>query len=402
MPSRSVKVLHIVGGLSRAGVETWLVQGLPALRDQGYETHFLVHGPGPWTLQDSAVAQGANLRVITFSRNPLLYALRVLRELRRHGPYDIVHCHMHWFSVVHITVAAVCRIPVRIVHSHLNTARLDEQSPWPRKVLIRIARFAMVKLATHKWAVSMPAGRALFGSNLEFNWTIMPVGTDLSQYVNAQALPREELYASTEDTLVVHVGRLSDQKNQRLILQIAQVARSQVPHLRFILVGDGPDRAVIEEGIARMGHPPTVHVLGERDDVPNIMASADIFLFPSKEEGLGLALVEAQCAGLACLISDEVPDEAILDLETVTRCSLLAPPEEWLHELLALTVTAAPSLARRQVALGNHCTTASRLASNWLQLTGPLFAGRRRLHSARNGRFDCRLDLCAHHQAQIR
>jgi glycosyltransferase involved in cell wall biosynthesis len=102
-----------------------------------------------------------------------------------------------------------------------------------------------------------------------------------------------------------------EQKNHRFLLEVAAAALPQDPSLHFLLVGDGPLRADMEALAATLGIARHVTFTGNRLDVPALMAQCmDCFFFPSLWEGLGIVLLEAQAAGLPCVFSDVVPQEA--------------------------------------------------------------------------------------------
>ncbi len=108
------------------------------------------------------------------------------------------------------------------------------------------------------------------------------------------------------------------------------------PDACLLLVGDGPGRADVEQQVNAMGLGNKVHFLGTRRDVPDLMLGAmDLFLFPSLHEGLGLVLIEAQAAGLPCIVAKNVPDEVDVIPTAVKRLSLDRPATEWADAVLA-------------------------------------------------------------------
>jgi glycosyltransferase involved in cell wall biosynthesis len=103
----------------------------------------------------------------------------------------------------------------------------------------------------------------------------------------------------------------------------------------LLLIGDGPLRHEIEQATALMGLNDNVVFAGLRSDVPQLMLKVmDTFIFPSLYEGLGLALVEAQAAGLPCVLSDVIPAEADIVKPLLKRISLSQPASQWAEELL--------------------------------------------------------------------
>jgi len=109
------------------------------------------------------------------------------------------------------------------------------------------------------------------------------------------------------------------------------VARRRVgaPPVRLLLIGEGPSRGELESQAAALGIREYVQFLGARPDVPRLLAAMDVFVFPSLWEGLGLAVVEAQAAGLPLVLSDRIPPEATVLPELVRRLSPDAPAIAW-------------------------------------------------------------------------
>jgi glycosyltransferase involved in cell wall biosynthesis len=120
------------------------------------------------------------------------------------------------------------------------------------------------------------------------------------------------------------------QKNHRFLLEVFGEIQKRVPNVHFLLVGDGPLRAQIEAQSDAMGLSGKMHFVGIRTDVARLMRGGmDVFVFPSLFEGLPIAVIEAQAAGLGCVVSDTVTGEARVLGDQFTQLSLSKRPEEW-------------------------------------------------------------------------
>lgn len=141
-----------------------------------------------------------------------------------------------------------------------------------------------------------------------------------------------------EDQLVIgHVGRFYPQKNHKFIIDIFQAVRTKNPEAVLLLVGNdaGEGGKEIHRKAEQLGLTPWVKFLGTRSDVAELLQAMDVFLFPSLFEGLSVASIEAQAAGLPVLISDSVPIEC-RKTDLVHVLPLSAPPEEWADSVLEL------------------------------------------------------------------
>ena len=141
------------------------------------------------------------------------------------------------------------------------------------------------------------------------------------------------------DALVLgHVGRFHERKNHALIVEVAAEVFRQEPSARLLLVGDGEEEAKIRTHVQTLGIADRVVFAGGSDQVPQLLKHAmDVFLFPSHHEGLGVAVVEAQAAGLPCVIADHLPEEIDVVPALIHRVPVGAPPPVWAAAVLQAT-----------------------------------------------------------------
>ena len=198
----------------------------------------------------------------------------------------------------------------------------------------------IISHATVGLAVSRKAAEALFGSTWEADqrWRVLHCGLDLESFRCSVVYntARTQLGLPEDAFVIGHVGRFVEVKNHGFLIQVLLELVKHEPKTYLLLVGDGPLRSAIEQQVTQAGLVDRVVFAGSRSDVPYLMLSAmDAFLFPSLYEGLGLVLIEAQAAGLACILSDVVPEEADIVKPLVYRLSLLQPAAVWAEAVLA-------------------------------------------------------------------
>jgi len=337
-----MRILHVLGKLDRGGVETWLVQVLRHIDRQKYQMDFLVHTADPGAYDEEVRAFGARIIPCLSYTNPARYARNFLRILRQYGPYDIVHSHVHHYSGYVLMLAAIGGVPVRIAHSHSDT-RLAESSAGAVRKGYRVAMRSLIRMCSRSGlAVSTEAGNDLFAWpwRRSSEWKLQYLGIDLSRFevaVDKQAV-RRALGIPPDSLVVGHVGRFSEEKNHAFIVEVARELIGREPRTMFLLVGDGPLRASIEAKVASYSLQDYFVFAGVRSDVPTLMRGAmDALLFPSLREGLPITLLEAQAAGLKCVISDAISPEADLVEDLIQRESPKSSAATWsdrlLHEL---------------------------------------------------------------------
>jgi glycosyltransferase involved in cell wall biosynthesis len=334
---RTIRVLHVLGSLNPGGVETWLMNVLRHIDRDRFALDFCTFGPEPGVLAPEAERLGA--RVISCPKGKNIWSLgRRFRKILRAGHYDVVHSHVHYFSGVVLRWAAAEGVPACIAHAHTTN---DGK---PTGALRRAYRSQMRTWLLQNSTVCLAASRgaaSLFGAAWESDprCHVLYYGIDLLPFLVAvnRAEVRKELGIPSNAPVIGHAGRFVEAKNHRFLLQVAQEILNNRPNAHFLLVGDGPLREEIEPRARALARGDQIHFTGARSDVPRLLLAAmDVFLFPSLWEGLGLALAEAQAAGLPCLVSDAVPRDAVVIPELVHFCPLAKSAQVWARSVLTL------------------------------------------------------------------
>jgi len=168
---------------------------------------------------------------------------------------------------------------------------------------------------------------------------------------------RSHLGIPPDAFVIGHVGRFDHQKNHVFLLDIFSDIVKLDSDVFLVLVGDGKLRPEIERRVTARRLWERVLFLGSRTDVPHLMQSAmDVFLFPSFFEGLGLVLIEAQAAGLPCIISDAVTEEADIVKPLIRRIGLDQPSAIWARALKDLKSSVRPRFEALRVVEGSPFT----------------------------------------------
>ena len=141
--------------------------------------------------------------------------------------------------------------------------------------------------------------------------------------------------------VVVHVGRFDPVKNHDYLLRIFCEVKKIKQNAFLLMVGNGKLKQVIQHDIESLGLQESTMILSDRTDVPEILQASDAALFPSFIEGLGIAVIEMQAAGLPCVVSDGVPKSAMVT-NKIRFLSLQESPEEWARQLLDLVMDNEP------------------------------------------------------------
>jgi len=335
-----LRVLHVVGAMNRGGVETWLMNVLRRIDRRDFHLDFLVSTDRTAVYDEEVRSMGCQIIPCLHHDRPWIYARNFSRALRRHGPYDIVHSHVERYSGFVLLLSHRAGVPVRIAHSHSSRLLIQPEASLARRAYLGLMSRWIGRHATLGLALTDQAAASLYGMNWRKDprWRVLLCGIDTARFqiaVNAAAV-RQSLGLPPGTLNIMHTGTFVEVKNHSFILDVAQEITRREPNSRFILVGDGPLRAAMEQKVARLGLSGHVLFTGVRADVQRLLlGAADVFVFPSRSEGLGQALVEAQAAGVPCVCSDHIPREAEVVQPLVRRLSLSLPASVWADALLA-------------------------------------------------------------------
>lgn len=289
---------------------------------------FLVHRRERAAYDDEIEALGGNIyrlpRLVPWSKS---YLTALNRFFDEHSEYKVVHVHQDCLSSVILKAAQQHNVPVRIAHSH--NANQDRNLKYPIKLWYRrkIPRYA-----TGLFACGKDAGDWMFRGA---PYQIINNAIDAVAYT-CDPTKRSEMRRKlglTDQFVVGHVGRFSPQKNHLFLLDFFAALLKKDPNAELLLVGGGEGMADIQAKAETLGVTDHVHFLGVRSDVADLMQAMDVFAFPSLYEGLGIVLIEAQAAGLPCIVSDTIPSEAYLT-NLVFAEKLSASPENWADAVL--------------------------------------------------------------------
>ena len=366
MQKRPLRILHVVGGMNRGGVETWLMHVLRNIDRERFQMDFLVHTAETCAYDEEIRALGSHILPCLSPSRPLKYASRFRRILAANGPYDVIHSHVHHYSGYVARLAQRAGVPIRIAHSHSDTSALQARAGLLRRAYLSlsgrwIARYAVVGLSA-----SRQAAASLFGRNWELDsrWQQLYCGVDFSGFPTAgdETDLRVELGLPQDAFVIGHVGRFSEAKNHKFLIEIAAEVAKREPNMRLLLIGDGLLRPLIEQEVVRLGLADHVVFAGLREDVHRVMLEAmDVFLLPSLHEGLPLVGMEVQASNdtdingvvsklsadvadevrqhfgdrVPCVMSDVITSEVEIIPSLVQRLSLSQPASVWAEVALS-------------------------------------------------------------------
>lgn len=236
---------------------------------------------------------------------------RTLRKLMDEHPYDIVHVNTG--SIIIQTICALAfrkyKKIIKISHSHSSPLR----SSYIKEKIFDICRIIIVNSYDYLLSCSSDAGRRLYGNNCikHNNYRVIKNAINADRFLYSEAIRREIRKKNRIEDHIIYsfVGRLDNNKNPFYLIDVFSGLVQRNEKARLWIIGDGELRQEVESYIKRRQLSDYIWMLGNREDVAQLLQAADALIFPSKHEGLSLVIIEAQAAGLPVFAADSISRE---------------------------------------------------------------------------------------------
>jgi len=310
-----IKVLHIMSTCSRNSGIAHVVMNYYKRIYKDVKFDFLLFKDVKDSFENDIVKLGGE---VFYSDKPSLKAINdyycSIQDFfkAKKGYYDIIHLHELYLNPIIMPIAKNNGVKYLIAHSHTNKLSSSFLGAIKNKLLYIPLNYN----ANYYLACSNAAGELAFGKrkfNNSANATIVYNAIEFEKYefsdCNRVSI-RRSLGLSDEDVVLGHIGRFSREKNQYFLLKLFEKISKINKNFRLIMIGEGPNKDRIKCLIKRKNLETKIIILDYSNDVGKYLSAFDLFLLPSKFEGLGNVLIEAQCNGLPCIVSNNVPKEA--------------------------------------------------------------------------------------------
>lgn len=302
------RILHVLYKMGRGGAETFVMNVYRNINRSKFQFDFLLIKEGG-DYEDEIRSLGGRIYYIQ-SRHDGFQKFRKNLKLffaSHAGTFSAIHCHASSLtSVEALEIAKQYKIPVRIIHSHSSF-----QTGWIHRILHRIHKYRIGRIATHYFACSDLALKWFYDHTSVCEKAIVVrngIDVELFKYnVEVRTFMRKKLGLEGK-SVWGHVGRFIKVKNHKMIIDVFYEYQKDHPDVHLLLVGEGELQNEIRQLVIHLGIQEKVSFLGLRSDIADLLQAMDLFLFPSFFEGLPVALVEAQAAGLPVYASDKISE----------------------------------------------------------------------------------------------
>ena len=327
-----IRVCQVIGNMTGGGVEHVVMNYAKHVDHYRVLFDYVITENSTVVPRDEMEADGGRVFVVPPYKNLPAFDGALYELFKTHHEWKIVHSHMNALSVFPLRQAKKAGVPVRIAHSHSAFGRGE---PVRNAAKIILKHFANI-YPTQRFACSKCAGDWLFGEGSPYEFVSNAIELDrffFSAEVRAQV--RADLGIADGEFVVGHVGRFIQTKNQDFLVDAFAQLLEQRPDSVLCFAGTGETENAVENLAAERGIADHVRFLGQRDDANRLYQAFDAFTLPSLYEGLGLVGVEAQAAGLPCVLSDRITHE--VDLTRTCEFVPIDDPQRWADALATIT-----------------------------------------------------------------
>ena len=299
-----IRVLHVIAGMGSGGAENMIMNWYRNINRDLVQFDFLLRSKENIYADEIESLGGKIYYTSEYPKQYFRNKKETIQFFKQHAlEYSAIHVHCNALLYVNVfDIAKKYGIKTRIIHSHSTNTKnkLFE-------LLHKLNREKIHKKATHFFACSREAGQWAFKRKIEYK--IIENGINVEKFRDnfdlGQIVKRD---IGIEGKFVLgHVGRFLDVKNHAFLLDVFEKVSKKREDAVLVLVGTGPLENIIKKEVHKRGLTDKVYFLGVRKDVEYIYSAMDVFVFPSKYEGLALALIEAQSNGLYALASNRIP-----------------------------------------------------------------------------------------------
>jgi glycosyltransferase involved in cell wall biosynthesis len=308
-----VPIAIVVTSFEPGGTERQMTELIRRLDPRRFRIHVgCFRKTGAWLPRvEASAAEVAEFPLRSFKSPASVSTLRGFATWLRARDVALVQTCDLYANVFALPGAALAHVPVRI-------GARRELAP-PDKTRIHLSAQRLAYRAAHRVITNSSAGAERLGQEgvAADKILVIPNGIDIANFPVPSSKPRRRIVAT--------VANLRPEKGHDVLLRAAALVRVEIPDARFRIIGDGPQRQSLHELAAALGVDDMVEFLGHRDDIAALLASSDVYAFPSRTEAFPNGLIEGMAAGLPVIATGV---GGMLELVTHRRNGLLVPPDD--------------------------------------------------------------------------
>ncbi|MBE9387813.1 glycosyltransferase [Vagococcus salmoninarum] len=328
--------------MNYGGTETLIMNWYRNIDRKKYQFDFLVHTEEQGVYDSEIQEMGGHIyRVPKFTVvNYFNYKNSLRTHFKNHKEHQVVHGHVRSTAKIYTRIAKENKSQT-IIHSHST----GERNGFGKRIKILLEKEIAIN-GDKLLSCSESAGRWLFK---ELDFEIIPNAIDTNKFLfdsNVRKRMRDGLKLEDDVVLFGHVGRFTEEKNHTYLLKVFSGYAKKNDNIRLLLIGEGKLKEKIVNEAIQNGVYKKVIFIDSSSNIEAYMMAMDIFLFPSRIEGLGIAVIEAQASGLLVIASANIPIETKLTTNII-YCDY--DVEQWIELISEKTLSLSMNCAERQI-----------------------------------------------------
>lgn len=341
---KKIKVLYFVDRMLRGGIQSLVINWVERFDKSKIQVDFLLLDDGITYEQEEILKNmGCNVYKLKniWIRKPsdfIKYSKALDTFFSEHNDYNAVHMHSSSKNYFVLKYAQKHGIKIRIAHSH----SIDFQTQnYFKKLIGNYFKILLAKYSTDYFACSTMAGKWLFGKKIIKNsrFKVIHNAIDYNKFKYNPEIRdriRKELNLTNDVILIGHVGRFSEPKNHKFLIEIFEKIYENNSKYKLILIGSGEKEQEIKDVVKKHNLEKAVIFAGFKNNVNEYFNAMDLFLMPSKYEGVPVVGIEAQASGVPVIFSEKVITKEVKISENVFFISLNESAKEWCDKIINL------------------------------------------------------------------
>jgi len=270
-------------------------------------------------------------RILSRILGPRFVANKIKKVVKSIKP-DVIHMHLECLENFYYARDVLDNIKLVFTCHNLPKMCIGEDRPKEREACKYFIEHNNLQIVALHEDMAKEID-SMFNIN---NTVVVRNGIDFSKFKNIKESKqdiRKEFNIPNDAYVIGQVGRFAYQKNPEFTVNIFSELLKKNSNSYLLLIGRGKKEEELRKQIKELGIEDKALLLINRSDIPRLLKAMDVFILPSRFEGLGIVLIEAQVAGLPCVTSDQIPLEAYQS-KNITRLSLEDDKDKWINALL--------------------------------------------------------------------
>ena len=340
-----VKVLYVLNGtFERGGTEAVVLNYYRNIDHSRVQIDFMLHTSIEESMKNDTCkevrASGAKIYCVTPRHQSIKKNKEEIENVFKNNKYDIIHTHTDCVGAYILRIARKANAGIRVAHSHATNVpvKVNGVKSFLHFLYLQYCRYDIRKQANYYMACSREAAIWLFGRHAvdQKKVALLNNAIDIEIYKkNSEIRDRVRQQLNLKDELVIgHVGRFAVEKNHEFLIDVFSKVHSECSKTKLLLVGTGELELRIKEKVHQLSLDDAVIFYGTTSKPNELLQAMDVFAFPSRWEGLGIALIEAQAAGLPCVVTD---NERVSKKSAITDLVIYVPIDDeklWVKKIL--------------------------------------------------------------------